>query len=222
MTRIMSALLGVLLTFALVVVPAATAGAEDGGVDTGKVCNDAGGEHGYKPNYKVKLKVKRPRLTHLQAHALPPTGKRSKAVTLNAEWARRLKVSVRFSTKTSVGLEASAKRLILAKAGVQIGTGLAGLGERTEKKSKTVTVTESYSNPTEENQDFVAFAGRTQVTGTFRYRYCWRYRRAEPATIHYRDGQWKSFTVRGTGLVRCGAGSGARDLTRLALKLGCQ
>ena len=216
--RSVTMLLSTALTLVLLTVPVSPARASGDGVDTGKTCNDAGGKYGYKANYRVKVKTKRPKLTHLQAHALPPTGKNSKVVTRESEWTRTLKVKVHY--EGSAGLEASVKKLILAKAGTKAGFGLAGVGKRTE--TKTITVTSSYSNPTKKNQDFVAFAGRTQVKGTFRYRYCWRHRRAEPATIHYRDGRWKSYAVRGSGLVRCGAGEGSRGLTALALKHGCK
>ena len=199
---------------ALGVVSTAPADASTGPVRTSQKCN----YKTYKNHYTARTTAKKPVVTHLHAYAMPPSS--SHTVTKSASKQTVLKASVAYKSKTDISVSAAKK--IMAAASVSAEMTLSASGSRTV--DKTVTVTDTISNPSKRNAQYVFFRGNMAAQGTFRYTYCSRYYTPTGNIgyyVYYKDGTWKSFQIYSDGAARCGAAGAVNAVTKAALAQGC-
>jgi hypothetical protein len=173
----------------------------------------------YTPRYKIRTARQAPRVTHVSAYTLPPSGSHSE--TKRSRFNQRLSATANFNGSFSIGASGVAK--VLVKAEHKLNVSLKAAGSRTT--TKDVTITRTISNPTGSNKTFVFFRGWTKAYGGFRYYFCKIYylpgQNYGPAFVTYRPGKWRSYRVLGEGAPRCGAGSGGNALVAAALRIGC-
>ena len=211
---IIGALSGVLATSASFMVLAPPAQAD---VKTDKPCQT----DRYKTNYRIVTAAKQPRITHLSTYAIGPGGTRT--TTKTAAFAKRISAAATFASEASV--EASGAAKVMAKASAKVSMSLKAAGSRTSKKSQSIT--ETVSNNTRHNVQYVFYAGVSGANGKFRKYYCKFYyvdgQSYGYARVTYKSGKWRSYAIPGEGAVRCGSGTkGLGALAKAAMKLGCR
>lgn len=174
----------------------------------------------YSTRYKIMTARQAPKVTHVAAHTLPPSG--SHRETRRSKFHQRLSATAKLNGDFSIG--ASGVFKILVKAEKRLNVSLKAAGARTTRKD--VRITRTISNPTNTNKVFVFFRGWTKASGRFRQYFCKIYylpgQNYGPAYVTYRPGKWRSYRVRGEGAPRCGAGSGGNALVAAALRIGCK
>lgn len=213
MRRIATAVLTTLVGAALVVVLPAVPAMADGHTST--TCNLST----YTPHYKIMSAARSAGITHLSTHVLPPSGTRS--VTRTTEFYRQLSAGVTYNSGATVSASGISK--VLAKAEVAVNMELKAAGSVTNKS--TLSITETISNPTGHNAQFVFYRGYTKASGAFRYYYCRQWylpgQNYGPVYVSYHDGKWRSYNIYGEGAPRCGAGEPPGLLGRAAYRIGC-
>lgn len=205
-----------LATSAMVIVPLTVTAPAEADVKTDRACKV--GE--YKTNYRITSSYRAPAITHIKTWGVGPGGTRT--VTREVAFNQQISAAVKYTSGGSV--EAGLPGKILGKAEAHMSLELAANGSRT--KSGTSTVTDTVSNKTNRNVQYVFYKGVTKANGSFRKYYCKFYYLPGVnygyARVTYKPGKWRSYAIPGEGAVRCGAGtSGLGALARAALKLGC-
>ena len=206
--------LGLCAALAPVVVVPAPASAADGPVRTDQRCRPKR----YDNHYKVVTKDKRPVVTHLRAFAMPPSSSHQVTKTVSKQTTLRARVS--YDMNTEIGVSGAAK--VIAKASASTHLSLQARGSRTVNRQ--VKVTDTISNPTRKNAQFVFFRGNMSAKGAFRYYYCSMYYTPTGNVgyfVYYKTGKWRSFAVYSDGAARCGAGRAVNAVTKAALAQGC-
>lgn len=211
MLRIVSVLVGMLTATGVTVGVAPAAHAASWFVDTGKPCN----WRTYKTHDTVAIASKGPVLTHVQTFGMPPSA--SHTVTKTVEHATTLSATVGYNAKLSISSSGAAR--IIGKASAEVGFSLKASGSHTTRTSTKVT--DTISNRTRHNANFVFYAGYTRVHGRFRHYFCEQTHPYSRWTVRYSPGKWHSYGVYGDGAVRCGAGGTLNTLQKLALRVGC-
>ena len=201
-------------SFCLVGTTTAPAEAAGGPVRTSQKCKPAK----YNNHYTAVTTAKKPVVTHLHAFAMPPSS--SHKVTKSATKQTTLRARVAYKSKTDISVSAAKK--ILAAASVSAELHLAAAGSHTVTSS--VQVTDTISNKTRRNAQYVFFRGNLSAKGTFRYHYCSMYYTPTGNVgyfVYYKDGSWSSYQIYSDGAARCGAGGATNAVTRAALAQGC-
>ncbi|KRA38329.1 MULTISPECIES: hypothetical protein [unclassified Nocardioides] len=170
--------------------------------------------------YRIVTATKAPAITHLSTYAIGPGVSR----TITKAVSKQLVISAAVTYDSKVNVEASLPAKILVKAGAEVHLTLQASGNHTSTSNSSVT--ETVSNSTTRNVQYVFYKGVTKASGSFQKRTCSYYYFPGKNYGYYRirvkDGKWRSYAIPGSGAVRCGAGTtGLGTLARSALRLGC-
>lgn len=123
----------------------------------------------------------------------------NKVLAPGSEWRRETtieRVNMVTASVESYGEASAGAEAVIAKAEAKIGVKLKAAGSHTRRTAYSEYI--SIANSTGRNREYVVFAGTVKHFGRYRAVWC-----GSDYRLRYQYGDWKSWTVRSSGTIRC-------------------